>query len=170
MNTTRRIAFSGILTALAVSLMLLGETIGIGTYAAPMVAGLVLLPAGKEYGRKTHLLLYAAVSLLSVFIIGDAEETLTFITLFGLYPILRPLFEKLPRGVRLLPKLLYFNAVVILTEIIVIWLFVPSTEEGWLLWLLLAIGNFAFLIYDAIIPRLLILYDLRLKKLFTGRR
>ena len=170
MNTTRRVAFSGILAALAVALMLLGEIIGVGTYASPMLAGLVLLFAGKEYGRKTHFLLYTAVSLLSALVVGDAEETLIFVTVFGLYPVLRQSFEKLPRGLRLISKLLYFNAVAILSEWLVMTLFVPAAEEPWLLWVLLAAGNFAFLIYDAVIPRLLLLYDLRLKKLFTGRR
>ncbi len=170
LNNTRRVAFSGIIIALAIALMLLGEVIGIGTYASPMLAGLVLLPAGEEYGRKTHFLLYIAVSLLSALVIGDVEETLTFVTIFGVYPILRPTFEKLPRGARLLSKLLYFNAVAILTEWLVMTLFVPAAEETWLLWTLLIAGNFAFLLYDATIPRLIKLYDIRLRKLFAGKR
>lgn len=170
MNNTRRIAACGILVALAVCLMLVGEMIGIGTYAAPMLAGLVLLPAGKEWGKKTHVMLWAAVSLLCVFVIGDVEQTLTFITVFGLYPILRSFFEKLPRGCRLMAKLAYFNAVAVLTEILVIRLFVPGGEEAWLWLTLLIAGNVAFLLYDAILPRLLLLYEVRLKKLFSRRR
>ena len=58
MKHTRAIALCGVTTALAVALMAVGGLLGIGLYAAPMLAGLCLLPAGRHLGLKYHLLLW----------------------------------------------------------------------------------------------------------------
>ena len=63
---TRKIALGALFTALGVTLMLLGAAIGIGTYAAPMLAGLLLLPLGARYGTKYQLTVFAATALLSL--------------------------------------------------------------------------------------------------------
>ena len=46
-------------------LLLIGGALGIGAYAAPMLAGLILLPAGRLLGAKLHTVLWLAVSLLA---------------------------------------------------------------------------------------------------------
>ena len=47
---SRKISLCGLLTALAVVSMILAAAIGIGTFAGPVLAMVVLLPILEEYG------------------------------------------------------------------------------------------------------------------------
>ena len=162
MKHTRAIALCGVTTVLAVALMAVGGLLGIGLYAAPMLAGLCLLPAGRHLGLKYHLLLWLAVSALSFFLVPDVEQNLMFLCLFGCYPILRPALQRLPRLPRLLCKLLFFNAVSVALEALVLLVLAPEALAPPLLLLLLALGNLTFLLYDLLIPRAQRLLESRL--------
>ena len=159
MKKTKAIAFSGITAALSVVIMLIGGLIGIGAYAAPMISGIILIPAGKKYGKKYHISLWIAVSILSFLIVPDIEEVFLFVFLFGLYPLIRNMFMRLPKFIRFIAKLLYFNTVVITLEWLIIKFFVPEAMSVTLAVTLILMGNFTFVMYDYIIPRAeLILY------------
>ena len=162
MKHTHAIALCGVTTALAVALMAVGGLLGIGLYAAPMLAGLCLLPAGRHLGLKYHLLLWLAVSALSFFLVPDVEQNLMFLCLFGCYPILRPALQRLPHLPRLLCKLLFFNAVSVALEALVLLVLAPEALAPPLLLLLLALGNLTFLLYDLLIPRAQRLLESRL--------
>ena len=84
MKQTRAIALCGVTAALAVVLMTVGGLLGIGLYAAPMLAGLCLLPAGRHLGLKYHLTLWLAVSALSFLLLALGNLT------FALYDRLIP--------------------------------------------------------------------------------
>ena len=160
---TKQIAVGGIMTALCVVLMLLGAVLELGIYAAPMLAGLILVPLGDKWGRKYQAILWVAVSILSFLLIPNIEENLMFFGLFGWYPVLRPLLEKLPKVLRLIVKLLLFNAATIAIEALVLLVFVPESLGTAFLLVLLLLGNVIFLIYDLVIPRMSVLLA-RLKK------
>ena len=162
MKHTHAIALCGVTTALAVALMAVGGLLGIGLYAAPMLAGLCLLPAGRHLGLKYHLTLWLAASALSFFLVPDIEQNLMFLCLFGCYPILRPALQRLPRLPRLLCKLLFFNAVSVALEALVLLVLAPEALAPPLLLLLLALGNLTFLLYDLLIPRAQRLLESRL--------
>jgi hypothetical protein len=64
-----------------------------------------------ENGVKTAFLVYASVSLLSIFIVPDIDAKLLFITFFGYYAALRPTLERISaKWLRRFCKLLIFNA------------------------------------------------------------
>lgn len=151
MKQTRAIALCGVTAALAVAVMAAGGVLGIGTYISPLIAGMCLLPVGSLLGKKYHITLWLAVSALSFLLVPDIEQSLMFLCLFGCYPVLRPLFERLPRIPRLLCKLLFFNAAAIALEALVM-----------LLLLLLVLGNVVFVLYDVLIPRIAYLLNKRL--------
>ena len=152
MKQTRALALCGVTAALAVAVMAAGGVLGIGTYISPLIAGMCLLPVGSLLGKKYHITLWLAVSALSFLLVPDIEQSLMFLCLFGCYPVLRPLFERLPRIPRLLCKLLFFNAVTIALEALVMLLLV----------LLLVLGNVVFVLYDVLIPRIAYLLNKRL--------
>ena len=72
-NSTFRVAFCGIIAALALVLMLLTSLVPIGTYAFPCFAGIFIAAVVIEYGWKWGLGVYAVVSVLSLFLAGDKE-------------------------------------------------------------------------------------------------
>lgn len=159
MQKTKTIAACGMMTALSVVIMLLGGVLGLGMYASPMIAGFCLMYIGQEYGVKYQWTVWAAVSLLSVMLVPNAEENLMYICFFGLYPILWPLFEKLPWKLKWVCKLLYFNLTVIAVEALVMLVLVPEVMGAGLMIGLLALGNVLFLCYDFMIPRSHLLFQ-----------
>ena len=159
MLQSKVIASCGIMAALSIVIMLLGVALGLGLYVSPMLAGLCLIPIGRQYGAKYQWLLWAAVSLLSFILVPEAEQNLLYLTLFGLYPILRHGFMRLPRQLILLCKLLYFNLVVVAVEALVICLLVPEPMTPVIAIILLAFGNVIFLLYDFIVPRAHLLFE-----------
>ena len=110
---SRQMAVCGMTAALGVVLMVLGSILGLGMYLAPMLAGWLLIPAGREYGIKQQLLLWIAISLLCFMLVTDVEQNMMFAFLFGWYPALRPRLQKLKRPLAILVKLLIFNVLVI---------------------------------------------------------
>ena len=170
MKNAKRVAFCGVMTALCVVLLTVGALSGVGSYAAPMLAGLCLAPVGWEWGKKTQLAIWIAVSLVGAMLIPDPETILFFAAFFGWYPAFRESLGKFPPPVRLLLKLLVFNLTAVGCELLVIRVLAPEAIEPWLPAVLLIGGNLAFLLYDAILPRLELLYAVRLRKLLFGRR
>lgn len=163
---SRRMALCGMTTALGVVLMVLGAILELGMYVCPMFVGLSLIPIGKRWGAKYHLLLWAAISLLCLMLVSNPEQNLMFIGFFGWYPALRPRLQRLPCLPRLAVKLALFNAIVIAIEALLIVVLVPEAMGTALTVLLLALGNVTFLLYDFAIPRFEWLADKHLKKLF----
>ena len=86
---SQKIALCGVLGALSVTLLLAGNLLQVGTYAAPMLAAFLLVPVLEEYGRKYALLLYAATSVLAVLLVPDKELALFYVLVLGYYPMLK---------------------------------------------------------------------------------
>lgn len=154
MKNTKMIASGAMLAALCVVLMLLGAVLELGMYAAPLLAGVLLIPYGSKYGIKAQLTAFAAVALLSFILVSNAEQNLMFAGFFGWYPMIRQHLSALPRLGRLVLKLVIFNAAVIAVELLVMKLIAPEFMAVWMLVLLLVLGNLTFLLYDMLIPRL----------------
>ncbi len=170
-SESRKIALSGVFGALATVLMLMGGILPFATFAAPAAAGILLVPAAVEFGMKTGYILYAAIGLLSLFVVPDKEMSLIFIFFLGFYPLLKASIEHIrSHAVQWIVKFSIFNACIIAMYSIVIFLFpieaiVQEFESAGLPFsaLLLFLGNLTFLIYDTAVARIVGLYCLRLR-------
>lgn len=164
-NKTKRVAMCGMMAALAVVVMVLGAALGLGIYLSPMLAGLCLMPIGSAYGRKYHAVVWLAVSALSFMLVPDIEENLMFLCLFGCYPLVRPAFQKLPRVVRFVVKVVYFAAVFGLLELLVVLVLVPEPMGAGLWVALIALAVVTCMVYDFVLPRMELLLQKRIGKL-----
>lgn len=172
-----KVAFGGIVAALALLLMFLSGAIPLGVYCFPMLSGLLLLAVSRETGEKAAVVCYAAISLLSMIITPDWEAKLMFIFILGYYPILREKYEKIKLfPLRAAAKLLNFNAAVISAYLIMIYVFrldavIKSLGEfgEYTVWIMLAAANVFFVIYDLLVKNLSELYDKKLRKLLHRR-
>ena len=176
-NSTFRVAFCGIIAALALVLMLLTSLVPIGTYAFPCFAGIFIAAVVIEYGWKWGLGVYAVVSVLSLFLAGDKEAVLYFIALFGYYPILKAVFEKYIKNkvILYIVKLAVFNAAAIASFFAAAFLLSISPEEYTLFGVymplaFLAFGNVFFLVYDFAVTVFVGQYVVRLRSKFFGRK
>ena len=99
-----QVALGGIATGMCIALMFATGMIPFSYYALPALAGLVLIAVREENGLSTALIVFAAVSLLSVFVVPIKEAALLFAALGVLAMAGLKRFEKengLPRFARL---------------------------------------------------------------------
>ena len=147
--------------------MSLGTFLELGMYLIPMLIGMFLASIGHAWGKKFQILLWLAIGLLCVILVPSPEQNLMFLGLFGWYPILRPILQKLSKILRIVVKFLIFNIIVIGLESLVILVLVPESLGTTLTILLLVLGNITFFIYDLAIPRFEILIANYLKKVIS---
>lgn len=169
MKQSKTIAMCGVMAALSVIVMLLGAALGLGMYLSPMIAGICLIPVGGKYGKKYHVILWLAVSLLSFMLVPNMEENLMFLCLFGCYPIIRPYFQKLPSILKTAVKLLYFNVVFIGLEVLILTVLVPETIGTIMMIILIVLGNLTFVCYDFVLPHMERLLAKYLGKIMNAR-
>lgn len=172
MNSSRnssKIALCGILTALSLVMMIVAGFFGFLTYAVPMLAGGLLIVPVKEYGSKTSLTMFAAVSLLGLILVADKESAIFYLLLFGHYPIFQPILDKIKlKYIRITAKAIIFNGCSILSVWLAQVIFgIPIFEEDGPTWLLvvlyLLIANFCFVLYDRALRQFYALYDIKIR-------
>lgn len=119
-----QVALGGMASALCLLLMFMTGMVPFATFALPAVAGIVLIVVVVEMGRSTAALVYAAVSLLSLFMCPDKEAAMMFIGFFGIYPVVKGLLDKIkPKILRMLAKFAAFNAGILASYWVIINLF-----------------------------------------------
>ena len=170
MNQTKRLAFCSMMAAVSVILMILGSILELGMYAAPMLAGLCILPVGRQFGRKYQAMVWLTVSALSFILVRSIEQNLMYFAVFGAYPMIRPQLERMGKWLSLAVKLALFNVVVISLEALIMLVFVPEVMGTGMTVLLLLLGNATFLLYDWAMPKYEILLNRRMEKLIGGFR
>lgn len=172
-----QIALGGMFSALSLVLMFMTGMIPFATYALPALAGAMLIPVMVENGRKTALMVYASVSMLSVFVVPDREAALLFIAFFGYYPVLKVTLDALhSRLGRRLLKLAIFNVTVVCAYFVAIFMLgipnmaVDMGDFGKYSALgMLALGNIVFIIYDFALGRYVHIYIHWFKPRFLRR-
>ncbi|MEG2174561.1 MAG: hypothetical protein RR135_03640 [Oscillospiraceae bacterium] len=173
-HKSTQVAIGGMSAALCLSLMVLAGLIPIATYALPLLAGVMLIPAAVELGSATATVAYAAVALLSLLMV-EPETALMFTAFFGYYPTLRfRLVRVKSRFTRGICKFLLFNGSMIAAYWVVIHLFgmtdIPEEFGGeTLMWCMLMVGNVVFWIYDKALDNLTRLYTNWFRKKYLGK-
>lgn len=165
-------ALCGVLGALALALMLAGAALPIAMFIAPALAGLMVMAACEECGRRMAWTLYAAVSILGVLLVPDRDVVGTFIFLVGYYPLLKPRMDRIgSRVLRTGAKVLLCNLAILAMYALLLFVFPAAQvdsdlqEAGTLLaGITLLVGNIAFLLYDKALANLLRLYRLTWQK------
>ena len=175
MKTSFKVSLSGIVGALSLVLMLLTFVVPFGTFAFPAFAGMLLVCIVVELGFRWAFLVYFVVSVLSVLLLADKEAALYYITFLGFYPIVKGLIEKSKNMVfQYIIKFSVFNLCMILCFYISVFILSIPKESFeifgvYLPWVFLLLGNFAFVIYDICVTRIVTIYILKLHKLLAKK-
>ena len=167
---SQKIALCGMLGALSVVLLLLGSTLQIGTYAAPMLAAFLLIPVLEEYGTRYALTLYVCVAILAVLFVPETELALFYVLVMGYYPVLRVKLNGVKSTLlRWVLKFAVFNAGTVLVYLLLFALLGPAVLDELLadgigmLAALLAAGNLSFWLCDRALAALTQYYHVILK-------
>jgi hypothetical protein len=144
------------------------------TYVSPALAASLLIIIVYEYGVKTGLTLYAAISCLGLMLVPDQELVFMFIFVFGLYSVIKmPLDRKLGKKTRLIAKFAYINISLIISYGILLFIFPVAAlvnefrdyGAGFMA-LLLAMFWLVFFMYDKAVETVLIIYIRKFRKMF----
>lgn len=173
-----RVALGGIVSAFCLAGMFLTGVFPLLYLVLPMLSGVLLLIVVMEVGTTWAWLTYLAVGMLSLFVTFDKEAALIFILFFGCYPILHRYLNMIPlRAVRLIIKLVIFNAAMLVYFYLTVYVFglqelMESLEEygryGGMI--LLVILNPFFLMYDISLDGLCDVYRRVLKPRITAKK
>lgn len=159
-TAARRIAFGGVMAALAVVVMCLGGMIPIATYVCPMLCMQLQQLVLRTCGRRTAWAWYGAVAALAL-LMGPDKEAAALFAFLGYYPIVKPQLDRMKMGLVL--KLALFNAVILAMYWLLIHLFgmdqIASefSELGNAMTAVtLAMGNAVFFLMDKVLERKII--------------
>jgi hypothetical protein len=107
---SQKMAFGGMMTAVAVVIMSLGSLIPVNTYVCPVLCILITRLVMGRCGRQTAWCYYMAAALLSLLLAPDREAALVYLFL-GYYPLIRHRFAGIrPHWLSQGAKLLFFTA------------------------------------------------------------
>ena len=129
------------------------------TYAVPAVTGLLTMMLVIEINVKWAFAAYIAASVL-VFIFAEPESKLMYICLFGYYPIVKALIERINKPViEWILKLAVFNVAAIMIYAVFAGMFGVSIDDFSTLgkygaYIFLGFGNAAFVLYDITVSRI----------------
>ena len=172
MKKSVKITFCAISSALSVVVIMLGY-FPYFTYAAPAVAGLfVILPLieiGISYAFATYI-----ISSVLVFLFAEPETKILFLLLFGYYPILKAIIEKISKQfIEWALKISAFSLSVSLMYLVFKYLtdidvsdFGPLGKYGAVIFIVLCYA--AFILYDVAISRISMLYFVRIRPNLKG--
>ena len=168
-TTAAQVALCGLLGALAVVIMLLGGIIPVATFCCPVLAAVLIIPVIRECGKRLAWVWYAAVAILSC-LLGPDKEAAAIYLFLGYYPIVKMRIDEWKQPLRFVSKLVLFNAAIAVMYALL--LFVIRMDalrqemlgmEKLLLIATLVLGNVTFFLFDKLLPRMAMLYELRFR-------
>ena len=162
-----RVAYPAILSALALILVYSGSIAPTGSWGIVAAAGLLPSAAVISVSLTAGFLCWASASILAFLLVADKLCALLFGVLFGLYPMVKYLVERLrKKPLEYVLKLAFFNAaftVVCLTMAGAVTASLPQTL-GSSVWVLYGLANAVFLLYDYGFSKLIALYIARIQR------
>ena len=114
-------------------------------------------------------MMYIGVSILGFVLIQDKMKMLPYIFFFGSYGIIKYYIEKVENiVVEILIKLVYFSTVMLLLYVFASQIFFSDVKIKLPIWLILLGAQFIFFIFDYIYSRVIIFYEIRIRKYVFG--
>lgn len=160
-------AYPAILSALALILVYLASIVPTGSWGIVAAAGLLPSAAVISVSLTAGFLCWASAAVLAFLLAPDKLCALLFGVLFGLYPMVKSLVERLrKKPLEYVLKLAFFNAaftLVWLTMAAAVTASLPRMLNG-SVWVLYGAANVIFLLYDYGFSKLIALYIARIQR------
>ncbi len=175
-GATRRMVTCAILCALSVVVLGIGTLLQIIDLTAAAMAAVIILLIYLSFGGRYALLSYAVTGVLGAILMPQSLAVWSYIGLMGYYPVIKKRLDALPRLLGWLVKLLLFTAVMAVCVVIfhflvmggeghlmdsVLALFGEAEGKSLMAWGVLGLSLVTFMIFDLLLDRLLVLYNLR---------
>ena len=182
MNKTKKLTLSAMVTALGVLFMALGAVLAVLDLSTATLASLLMCFVYLELGSPYTWLVWLATALLSFVMFPGSFMWLSYLLVFGVYPIIKGYIERLPRLCWIPIKLLFVNVMMtvmlLFSEVLIGVSFFGDVSNvhigSWFIdpriiyaaiWVLL---NAAFMLFDRLIVVLVIWYQRKLRPRFAN--
>ena len=165
-TSASKVAYPAVLGALSLVLVYIGSIAPTGNWGIIAVAGLLPSAAVISVGLQAGFLCWACVSILAFLLIPDKFCVLMFAVLFGLYPMVKSLIERLRRRpLEYVLKLVFFNLAFTVLYVVMKNAVLASLPEVFsVVWVLYLAGNVVFLLYDFSFGKLIGAYTARIQR------
>ena len=150
-SKTRDLAFAGIITAFTVLVLVLESVIPTGRAGFLALSSFLLCAVYLESGMRWLMATYVASTLLALLLVADKIGLLPFVLLFGIYPVIKNLVERI-RSIWLewALKLAGFN-ILLLAGYAVFRPLLPAALTGSAYVIpAIAVFEFGFILYDLV--------------------
>lgn len=153
MKKTRYTTISGMVSALSVVIMLLTNIMPSMMYVIPIITGAIVFAVNEIIGKKWALGVFFVTSFISFILLTDKEAALNYTLFFGYYPLLKPVYEKLPKVLSWGVKVLTFNVALVAIGLIVTFIFkLPFLDED--------MGKFTIPVFAVLFNIVFVMYDI----------
>lgn len=171
MKKSEKMALAGIVTALCTVVNILAGIIPASEYILPAIGGGVVAAFAFKSGYKLGCMAYIASSLLSILLCIDKFPAFMFLTFFGFYPMTKFKIDscgQIAKFFKIIFKFFIFNISMALNLWINIKLFNVPEESFYLFGIYLppiviAVLNIFFIMYENVLNKLNILYNILAK-------
>ncbi len=173
MRATKKLTFSSAATALGVIFLTLGAYLEVMELSLAVLASLLVVFIYIEIGSPYTWLVWLGTGALTALFNFGSPVWLSYLLLFGIYPIAKGYIERLPRAVWLILKLVFVNIMLTLCVFLSGWLLglpflgesqsifgLPPEAVYAAIWILM---NVAFLLYDMMLLVMVRFYMQRLR-------
>ncbi len=165
MKKVKKIALSGILTALCVVILFIGSIIETLDMTVAAIASFVIMLAIIELGSYYPVLIYAAVSVLGLLLLPNKYGVLIYCLFYGFYPMIKTRLEAKikPRPLLFFVKLIIFAASQTAAELLWLFIFAGSAVEDSfaIIAATVALALVTFVIFDFALSYLTAVYKLK---------
>ena len=180
---TKKLTLGAILSAMGVALLFVGSFIETLDLTMAALASFFCIFAVIELGGAYPWLIFATTGVLSVIITPYSLTGWFYLLFFGYYPILKEKYERLPRYISWVLKLLTLNLAMAICVLVTYFLFFGSSGSGSLIdtftlifgeseygevmsIIVWALANLTLVIYDIAPTKLITVYFIKIKPKF----
>ena len=159
-----KVAYPAVLGALSLIFVYIAAVVPFGNWGFVAIAGLFPAAAIISVGLKAGFLCWAGVSILAFLLLPGKFCALLYGALFGLYPMVKSLIERIRRmAVEYILKLLFFNVAFTLIYLAMRTAVLDSLPAALsAAWVLHLVVNIVFLAYDFGFSKLIGFYIARI--------
>ena len=173
MKQTKKITMSAMIVALGTVFMVLGAFIEMLDLTAVALASVLIAFVYIELGSPYTWLVWICTTLCTFLLYQHSPMWFIYLVLFGIYPILKGYFERLPRGIWWVMKILFANLSFFLmllgVSLITGMPFIDTSESFFgvtgkaMYFLTWALFNLAFVAYDFFLLVMIRFYQERIR-------
>ena len=164
MKSVKKLTVTAILAALSVVLLELGSLVEVLDLSMAAIVSCFVVFFRIELRGPYPYLFWAVTSVLALLLHPAGGAGFLF-ALLGLYPLLKAVFERLPRPIEWLLKMLLVSA--LLAVFVLVSKFVFGLDDaiysGWMLLVFLLVALATFVMYDIALSKLILFYSLRIR-------